>query len=160
MMQAGMIAPAEAFCASLCDSIFSHYKREEDASMSSGKLDEELSRMSEIVDHITPKSILLMNKSFAATNEREGSAIARQIVSALLENRVRIYYVTHLYDYAQRLYEKRFDAALFLRAEREEDGTRTFKICPGEPLQTSFGEDIYHKVFNAGQPELDPTNVS
>jgi hypothetical protein len=57
---------------------FTHYKREEDATMQRGKLDEELGRMSEIADQITPHSILLCNESFASTNEREGSEIAGQ----------------------------------------------------------------------------------
>ena len=65
--------------------LFTHFKREEDATMKSGKFDEELSRMNEIVDVLTPTSLILFNESFAATNEREGSEIARQIVSALLE---------------------------------------------------------------------------
>ena len=43
--------------------------------MKSGKLDEELSRMSKVADHIGPGSILLLNESFSATNEREGSEI-------------------------------------------------------------------------------------
>jgi len=42
------------------------FKRGEDASMKSGKLDEELGRMSMIVDHITPNSIVLFNESFAS----------------------------------------------------------------------------------------------
>ena len=89
MMQCGMFVPADSFCSSLCDGLFTHYKREEDTSMKSGKLDEELSRMSDIVDHITPHPMILFNESFAATNEREGSEIARQIVSALLDKRVK-----------------------------------------------------------------------
>jgi len=75
----------DALRANLCGGIFTHYKREEDTSMRSGKLDEELSRMSSIVDKMTPTSILLLNESFASTNEREGSEIARQLVQALLE---------------------------------------------------------------------------
>ena len=54
--------------------------------MKSGKLDEELSRMSDIVDHITPHSMILFNESFAATNEREGSEIARQIIGLFWKN--------------------------------------------------------------------------
>jgi len=77
MMQCGMFVPAESFCYNICDGLFTHYKREEDATMKSGKLDEELSRMSDIVDNITSNSMLLFNESFAATNEREGSEIAR-----------------------------------------------------------------------------------
>ena len=53
--------------------------------MKSGKFDEELSRMNAIVDNLTPRALILFDESFAATNEREGSEIARQIVSALLE---------------------------------------------------------------------------
>ena len=69
--------------------------------MRSGKLDEELSRMSSIVDNLSPNSIVLFNESFASTNEREGSEIARHIVRALLETGIKVFYVTHLFDLAR-----------------------------------------------------------
>ena len=149
MMQSGMFAPAESFSASLSDGIFTHYKREEDVGMESGKFDEELSRMSDIVDRIAPDSTILLNESFSATNEREGSEIARQIISALLERGVRIFCVTHMYELARSFFEKNARGALFLRAERRSDGTRTFKMIEGEPLATSFGGDLYNKIFAA-----------
>ena len=37
--------------------------------------------------------------------------------------------------------------AIFLRAERQVDGGRTFKLMEGEPLQTSYGEDLYERIF-------------
>lgn len=147
MMQCGMFAPAKSFRADVCNKLFTHYKREEDAAMRSGKFDEELKRMSEIADQITSNSMLLLNESFAATNEREGSEIARQIICALLEKRIKVFFVTHLYECARGFYEKNMDAAIFLRAERQDDGRRTFKIIEGEPLQTSYGEDLYHNIF-------------
>ena len=153
MMQCGMFVPAESFRANLCDGIFTHYKREEDATMKSGKLDEELSRMSAIVGGIRPNSILLLNESFASTNEREGSEIARQIVRALLEVGSKVFYVTHLFDLADGFYRARMDAALFLRAERLPDGRRTFRVIEGEPLPTSHGEDLYSRIFGAGHAE-------
>jgi len=149
MMQCGMFVPAESFRANVCDGIFTHYKREEDSSMKSGKLDEELSRMSSIVDNMTPNSIVLLNESFASTNEREGSEIARQIVRALLETGIKVIYVTHLFDLAQGFYLAKMDAALFLRAERLADGRRTFRLVEGEPLPTSYGEDLYRRIFGA-----------
>ena len=39
------------------------------------------------------------------------------------------------------------DNAVFLLAERRADGERTFKLREGEPLQTSFGEDLYNRIF-------------
>jgi DNA mismatch repair ATPase MutS len=147
MMQCGMFVAAESFCANICESLFTHYKRQEDASMKSGKLDEELSRMSAIVNHITPHSMVLLNESFAATNEREGSEIARQIICALLEQGIKVFFVTHLYECAHGFYDSHMAHAMFLRAERQADGKRTFKLLEGEPLQTSFGEDVFHRIF-------------
>jgi hypothetical protein len=149
MMQCGMFVPAESFRANVCDGIFTHYKREEDSSMKSGKLDEELGRMSAIVDDMTPNSIVLLNESFASTNEKEGSEIARQIVRALLETGIKVIYVTHLFDLAQGFYLAKMDAALFLRAERLADGRRTFRLVEDAPLPTSYGEDLYRRIFGA-----------
>lgn len=150
MMQCGMFVAAESFSANICEGLFTHYKRKEDVTMKSGKLDEELSRMSAIADNIAPNALLLLNESFAATNEREGSEIARQIVCALLEKHIQVFFVTHLYEFARGFSDKHLHNALFLRAERQADGRRTFKLIEGEPLQTSYGQDVYHKIFRSG----------
>jgi DNA mismatch repair ATPase MutS len=147
MMQCGLFVPARSFRASVCDGLFTHYKREEDVTMESGKLDEELRRMSAIADRLTANAIVLFNESFAATNEREGSEIARQIVGALVDGGVRVFFVTHLYDFAHGLYTRHRETGVFLRAQRESDGRRTFQVSPGEPLPTSFGPDLYDAVF-------------
>ena len=149
MMQCGMFVPAESFRANVCHGIFTHYKRGGNATMRSGKLDEELSRMSSIVDNVTPNSIVLLNESFASTNEREGSEIARQIVRALVEAGIKVFYVTHMFDLAHGFYLAKTDTALFLRAERLADGGRTFRLEEGEPLPTSYGEDLYRRIFRA-----------
>ena len=147
MMQCGMFVSARAFRANLCEKLFTQDKREVDTLMESGKFDEELSRISEIVDDLTPNAMVLFNESFAATNEREGSEIARQIIRALLEKRIKVFFVTHFYDLANGFWESPAVNAIFLRAERQADGARTFKLVVGEPLKTSFGEDLYKKIF-------------
>ncbi len=151
MMQAGMFVAAKSFSSEVCDGIFTHYKREEDVTMESGKWDEELSRMSKIVDNIKANSLLLFNESFASTNEREGSEIARQITAALMEKGVKILFVTHLYEFAHRFHDSNMKNVTFLRAERRLDGTRTFRLVEGEPLQTSYGKDVYDAVFGVEQ---------
>jgi hypothetical protein len=147
MMQCGMFVPARLFTANVCDAILTHYKREEDPSMKSGKLDEELSRMNELANHVTGQSMVLFNESFAATNEREGSEIAEQIVSALLHAGTKMFFVTHLYEFANAFAERDHPDAAFLRAERQPDGTRTYKLLQGPPLKTSYGEDLYVRIF-------------
>ncbi|HTX57451.1 MAG TPA: hypothetical protein VMD47_10180 [Candidatus Acidoferrales bacterium] len=152
MMECGMFVAADAFRSSLCNGLFTHYKREEDAEMESGKFDEELRRMSALADHLVPGALVLFNESFAATNDREGSEIARQIAEALADAGVRLAFVTHLYEFAHRIWEERRTQALFLRADRRDDGQRTFRLREGEPLPTSYGEDIYRRVFGSEAP--------
>jgi MutS domain V len=150
MMQAGMFVPARSLRANVCSGVFTHFKREEDASMTRGKLDEELNRMSEIAEVITPGSLLLCNESFASTNESEGSEIARQVVRAMVDAKVKVFFVTHLFDLSNSLYRLESPSALFLRAERKPDGGRTFRVIPGEPLPTSYGQDSYRRIFGLG----------
>jgi len=152
MMQAGMFVGARSFRANVCNGVFTHYKREEDVTMESGKLDEELARMSEIAGQITRHSILLCNESFASTNEREGSEIARQVVKAMRRKQIKVFFVTHMYDLAHTFYTQQPGEALFLRAGRQPDGRRTFTLAEGEPLPTSYGKDSYQRIFGTGEP--------
>jgi DNA mismatch repair protein MutS len=85
------------------------------------------------------------NESFAATHEREGSEIARQIVSALLDNGVTVFFVSHMYEFARSFLDS--DRVLFLRADRGEDGTRSFRLREAKPLSKSFGVDLYQRIF-------------
>jgi hypothetical protein len=160
LLQAGMFVAAESFRADVRSGLFSHFKREEDVTLRSGKLDEELGRMSSIVDQLAPGSLLLLNESFASTNEREGSEIGRQLVRAMLESGVKVAYVTHMYDLASRLATERDGEAAFLRAERLPDGRRTFRVVPGEPLPTSHGQDIYQRIFGAPTDRSQPGGLA
>ncbi len=150
MMQCGMQVCATRFRGSLCEAIFSHFPREEDPSTESGRFDEELSRMGRIAEHLTPHAMVLFNESFAGTGEREGAELARVIVSALVGAGIRVLYVTHRYDFAKSLFEQTATSALFLRAERRDDGERTFKIREGAPLSTSYAPDLFERIGGFG----------
>jgi hypothetical protein len=87
MMQAGMFVSAERFCGGVRRGIFTHFKREEDPSMVSGKFDEELARLSVLVDTLGPGSLVLFTsrspppmsgspQSWAATSSRPWSTAA------------------------------------------------------------------------------------
>jgi DNA mismatch repair ATPase MutS len=147
LMQTGMFVPAQSFAADVARGIFTHFKREEDASMSSGKLDEELSRMSGIIDHLTPDALVLFNEAFAATNEREGSEIARQVTEALQALRVKQVCVSHLYTFTNALAQSP-EHRHFLRADPGEKGaSASFRLHPGAPLSTSHAGDVYRRYF-------------
>lgn len=156
MTQCGLFAPAHAATLSVSNGLYTHFKREEDTELESGKFDEELARMSAIVGHLEPGALLLLNESFSATNEREGSEIARQVVTTLLERGVSVLFVTHLYDFARSMHDEHDERHLFLRASRSESGARSFKLDVAPPLPTSFGEDLYREVFGEAPHDPEP----
>lgn len=161
MTQAGMFVTATSYQANIRDAVFTHFKREEDDTHAHGKLDEELARMSDIADVVGSTSLLLCNESFASTNEREGSQIARDVVRAMVEGGVKVVFVTHLYDLAHQLSSQDNPSYLFLRAQRRNDGQRTFHVAPGQPEPTSYGQDSFRRVFSdtAGR-NIRPQTVS
>jgi DNA mismatch repair ATPase MutS len=146
MMQAGMFVGAEAYSANVCGHFFTHFIREEDETMESGKLDEELARMSTVADHVRQGDLVMFNESFAATNEREGSEVARQVVTALLEAGIKVMFVTHQFTLADTFYGQHLDTALFLRAERESSGERNYRLLAEPPLPTRFGVDLFNRL--------------
>lgn len=146
-MQAGMFVTAESYKSGLYKNIFTHFTRREDSTMNSGRLDEELKRMSQIIDRLTPDSMVLLNESFATTTEKEGSVIADGLTEAMLKTEVRMFSVTHLLEYAHKCFDKSDERVLFLSAERREDGSRSFRIKVNSPEDTSYGLDLYNAII-------------
>lgn len=147
LMQCGLFVSASFYRANVRDNIFTHFTREEDTTMNSGKLEEELLRMNSIISNITHNSLLLMNESFATTTERDGSRIAGGIITALYEFNIKVLFVTHLFEFADSIYNEKLEKTVFLRAERNNDGSRSYSIKIGEPLQTSYGEDLFKSII-------------
>ena len=85
MMQCGLMVVAERYESGIFPSLFMHFTRREDSQMNSGRLDEELRRMDQIIRNLGPDSLILLNESFATTTEKDGSEICYDIIRALTE---------------------------------------------------------------------------
>lgn len=146
MFQCGLFVAASEFASGIYRNVFTHFTRREDSEMNSGRLDEELGRMEHILDNITGDSILFLNESFATTTEKEGSVIAMDITKALYEQNIRVMMVTHLLAFAGECYENHPEHAIFLAAQRKENGSRTYRIIEQKPELTSYGLDLYDQL--------------
>ena len=145
MAQCGLPVGAKAYTAPYRRAVFTHFRQEEDRYLKSGKLDKELELMDRIADHVQSGDLVLFNESFASTNEREGSEIGREITEALIESGVEVVSVSHLHMFAASFRGR--EGVQYLRAERLPGGERTFRLIPGEPEETAYGEDIYRRIF-------------
>lgn len=147
LMQCGMPVPAAKFCSGLYSRIHTHFTRKEDAMLSRGRLEEELKRMSGIISQLSSDSLLLLNESFASTTEKEGSQIAYNIIMPLYQKKIEVMMVTHLHEFAKRVYEEQKSGCEFLVAERKENGDRTFRMLRGKPHYSSYGTDLYQYMI-------------
>ncbi len=148
MTQAGMFVTAADFETDVRAGVFTHVVAEEDRTLSHGKLAEELVRMSDLIDRMTPTSLLLCNESFASTGARDAARIAAPLLDALLDSGVHVVFITHLTEFACHRHESDHPHELYLHAERLPNGTRTFRMIPGAPEPDSHADDIFHQVFN------------
>ncbi|MFT4108490.1 MutS-related protein [Propionicimonas sp.] len=155
LFQAGVFVPATAYRAAIAPAVHTHFRRAEDDDLASGKLEEELVRMSRIVDRCRPGDLLLMNESFASTDEVEGSYLAVEVIDALLDRGLRVLLVTHFHRLARHYAER--PRVTFLVAERRADGTRTHRLLPGAATSASHALDIYRQVFGSGTATEPPT---
>lgn len=150
LMQCGLFVPAARFSSEIALAVHTHFRRAEDEWLRSGKLDEELGRMSRVVDRCRPGDLVLMNESFASTDEIEGSFIGSEVIDALLRHGMRVLIVTHFHALAQHYLHR--PGTLFLRAERLADGSRSYRVLPDSPQATSHGFDVYTQVFGDLRP--------
>lgn len=148
LMQAGLFVPAEQFSASTAPGIFTHFQREEDPALAHGKLDEELSRLREMIDHLRPQAVVLANEPLQSTNEAEAAAIGGPLIRALVDSGVRVLLVTHLHDLALELAEG-CPNTLSLRAGPPDGPAGPFVIQPGDPEPTAYAQGLYRAIVGS-----------
>ena len=151
MMQLGLFVTGKSFESNVFYNIFTHFNKEEDKSMTSGKLDEELSRLKGVIGMIKPNSLMLFNESFQSTSEIEGSTIAYDIIRALNEKNIMVVMVSHMYHLYTLLEKNYNNKVYYLRASRDIDGHRSYKLISDKPLETSFALDLYEEIFKGGE---------
>ena len=144
LYQSGVFVPAETAVMSHVDCVFAHFPATESETGDLGRLGEEATRLREIFERATSRSLILLNESLSTTNAVEGFYIALDVVRALSELGARVIYNTHMHDLAERVQataENGFEGVVSMTTGVE-DGTRTFKVFPGPPLGVSYAGDI------------------
>lgn len=147
MMQLGLFVSGVSFESNTFTNVFTHFNKEEDKTMESGKLDDELGRLNLIVNDIKPGSLMLFNESFQSTSELEGSTIACDVIKAFNEKNISVVAVSHMYHLYVLLDKEFKDNIYYLRASRDDEGIRSFKLVEDKPLRTSFALDLYKEIF-------------
>jgi hypothetical protein len=150
LAQAGLHVPAGSARLSPCDAIHTHFAKDEQPSLESGRLGEEAKRLSEIFGRATRHSLVLLNESLSSTSPNESLFLARDVVRGLRLLGARAIFATHLHGLAEEASEINTStpgesavASLVSVVEQDgDDGRRTYRIVAGRPAGLSHARDI------------------
>ena len=149
MMQLGMYVPATSAVISPVDGIYTHFPTGADDTIDKGRLGEECARLSEILDCVTPNSLVLLDESLSSTGSYEASYIAAEVLGGLAHVGCRCLFSTHLHELAAeidninaRSLASGGVAIDTLVAGMKGEGKRSFKIMRAKPDGKSYARDI------------------
>lgn len=85
-----------------------------------------------------PVTSILFGQPVTVGDPPEPPFFSGLYLRALTETGIRVVFVTHRHDLAESIYHRGDGRSLFLRAQREHDGSRTYRLSEAAPLPTSY----------------------
>jgi DNA mismatch repair protein MutS len=96
----GLPVPGRQARLLLPDEVFTHFEREEDISTLHGKLEDELTRIHQILGQATGRSVLVMNESFTSTTLHDALFLGTEVMRRVIDLDLLCVYVTFVDELA------------------------------------------------------------
>ena len=107
------------------DHVFTHFERAEHMTNLTGKLQDDLIRIRDILQEATPRSLVVINEIFASTSLSDAIALSRKIATAIAELDLLCVWVTFIDEIADLNVKT---ISMVSMVDPADAGRRTFKI--------------------------------
>ncbi len=138
----GCPVPATGARIKLCDTIFTHFEREEDLGRLRGKMDDDLLRIHDILERMTSDSLLIMNEIFTSATPMDELRLSRAILDQIIDKDALGVWVTFLTELSQ------IDASvvsMVAGVDPRDPSIRTFKIRRRTPDGMAYARSLAKK---------------
>ena len=128
-----------------------HFTADETHKEGSGRLAHELHRLEELYQTANERRFLILNETFAGTNPQRALELFYEHSARIAAIPAYALYVTHFHNIAiaveegQARGESAFAPCENLIAQMDAGGTRTFRVLPMRPSDTSFAADVVRR---------------
>ncbi|WP_169812615.1 MutS-related protein [Nocardia acidivorans] len=109
----------------LPDRVFTHFVQEDEIDDPHGALAQELERMHAILEHLTDRSVVVLNESFSTTTASDAATIGGAVIGRIAERGATAVFVTFLEELATARPEV---VSMVAGVETADDPVRTFRI--------------------------------
>jgi DNA mismatch repair ATPase MutS len=151
---AGSPVFAEKAVMSVGLNVLTHFTANETHIRESGRLQDEINRLDDLVKKSDDFSFIILNETFAGTNSIKALSLLENFLDELAKINFMCTYVTHFHNIAFYIEEQQENSAnkiiskcdnLIAFIDEKNGGGRTYKILPMKPSDTSYSKDIVIK---------------
>jgi DNA mismatch repair protein MutS len=149
MAQAGLMLPAVRARISPVERLLTHFPALENRQQ--GRLAEEAERLRLLFQQAIPRSLVLLNETFASTSSGEATYLAQDMLGGLRAFGLRAIYATHLTELADHFEEieravegesRLVSLVAGVELDAAGEATPTYRIAPGLPHARSYAQEI------------------
>jgi len=121
----GLPVPGRQARLLLPDEVYTHFEREEDITTLHGKLEDELTRIHQVLQQASGRSVLVMNESFTSTTLNDALFLGTEVMRRVIDLGLLCVYVTFVDELAS-LSESTVSMVAAIAADNPAE--RTFKV--------------------------------